>query len=85
LALKQPHVFDSIAHMDSDPLPPGHMSEIRALHQLKEDQRGELTKQMIMTHYSISSNHVDQEVKAIKLKLAAIFADLRSGRDPREK
>lgn len=85
LALKQPHVFDSIAQMDSNPLPPGHMSEIRALHQLKESHRGELTKQLIMTHYSISSNHVDQEVKAIKLKLASIFADLRSGRDPREK
>jgi DNA-directed RNA polymerase specialized sigma24 family protein len=85
LALKQPHVFDSIADMESDSLPPGHMAEIRALHQLKANHRGELTKQMIMTHYSISSNHVDQEVKAIKLKLAAIFTDLRSGRDPREK
>jgi hypothetical protein len=85
LALKQPHVFDSIAHTDSDPLPPGHMSEIRALYQLKADHHEELTKQMVMTHYSISSNHVDQEVKAIKEKLAAIFVDLRSGRDPREK
>jgi DNA-directed RNA polymerase specialized sigma24 family protein len=85
LALKQPHVFDAIAHTDADPLPPGHMAEIRALHQLKTNHGGELTKPMVMTHYSISSNHVDQEVKAIKLKLAEIFTDLRSGRDPREK
>lgn len=85
LALKQPHVFDSIAQTHSDLLPSGHMSEIRALYQLKANHHGELTKPVIMTHYSISSNHVDQEVKAIKLKLAAIFTDLRSGRDPREK
>jgi DNA-directed RNA polymerase specialized sigma24 family protein len=84
LALKQPHVFATIVEATSPPLPPPHMAEIKALNDLPRDSSGLITKAEIMKHYNILSNHLDQEVKAVKTKLAAIYTDLRSGRDPRE-
>lgn len=85
LALKQPHVFDNILKSPEPPLPAGHVNEIRTLGKLPKDADGLISKQSIMNHYSISSNHLDQEVKAIKDKLKEIFSDLRNGRDPRGK
>lgn len=84
LALKQPHVFASIVEATSPPLPPLHMAEMKALNGLPRDASGLITKAVILKHYNILSNHLDQEVKAVKTKLAAIYTDLRSGRDPRE-
>ncbi|MFZ4594872.1 MAG: RNA polymerase sigma factor [Verrucomicrobiaceae bacterium] len=84
LALKQPHVFATIVEATSPPLPPPHMAEMKALNSLPRDASGLITKAVILKHYNILSNHLDQEVKAVKTKLAAIYTDLRSGRDPRE-
>ncbi|RBP41230.1 hypothetical protein DES53_10761 [Roseimicrobium gellanilyticum] len=84
LALKLPQVFETTLASSSSPLPAEHMMEIKALARLPRDGAGCLTKPAIMTHYKMSSNHVDKEVKFIKDKLAEIFADLRAGRDPRD-
>jgi DNA-directed RNA polymerase specialized sigma24 family protein len=84
LALKLPEVFATVLEATLPPLPPPHMAEMRALNSLPRDASGLITKAVILKHYNILSNHLDQEVKAVKTKLAAIYTDLRSGRDPRE-
>ncbi len=83
LALKLPKVFVTILEATSPPLPPPHMAEIKALNGLPRGACGLITKAEILKHYNILSNHLDQEVKAVKTKLASIYMDLRSGRDPR--
>jgi DNA-directed RNA polymerase specialized sigma24 family protein len=84
LALKQPHVF-AVLPQKLHLLPEAYQNEVRALHELCDPQGvSALTKEMIMQHYQMSANHVDQEVKAIKGKLASIVSDLASGKDPRE-
>ncbi|WP_395752133.1 RNA polymerase sigma factor [Prosthecobacter sp.] len=83
LALKQPHVFAAILEAPTAPLPPAHMTEMKALNRLPRDESGVITKSAILKHYDILSNHLDQEVRAVKKKLASIYTDLQSGRDPR--
>ncbi len=84
LALKQPHVF-AVLPQKLHLLPQAYQKEVRALHELRAPHGvSALTKEMIMQHYQMSANHVDQEVKAIKAKLASIVSDLASGKDPRE-
>lgn len=82
LALKQPHVFDSILRLPIPPLPPAHMAECRALARIKVERGGTITKQEIIQHYAMTGDHVDHEVAAIKKVLITIFVDLRSGHEP---
>ncbi len=84
LALKQPHVFAAILEAPTAQLPPTHMTEMKALNSLPRDESGILTKAAILKHYDILSNHLDQEVRAVKKKLVSIYTDLQSGRDPRD-